>query len=75
VGLREIHIDARDDGLEVWVKYFGFLPRLPDLLAAQYVRWARGRKGCDPEPPRQAMDYPVEFLKSRDTLELYKVIS
>jgi len=73
-GLKEIHINALDDGLVVWVKKFGFLPRLPGVLATEYADWAR-RKGIDPSPPVQPADYPEEFLRSRNSLELYKVVS
>lgn len=72
-GVKELHIDARDDGLVVWVKSFGFLPRLPGVLATEYGNWAR-RRGLDPTPPERAADYPAEFLRARDTLELFKVI-
>jgi hypothetical protein len=72
-GLKEIHINARDDGLIVWVKNFGFLPQLPDVLATEYGDWA-GRRGLDPTPPVRAADYPAEFLRARDTLELFKVV-
>lgn len=72
-GLREIHINAREDGLVVWMKSFGFLPRLPKILATDYAGWARQR-GLPPKPPDHATDYPAEFLRSRDSLELFKVI-
>lgn len=72
-GVREIHMNARDDGLVVWVKNFGFLPRLPRVLATEYAEWAR-RRGISPSPPERAADYPAEFLRARDTLELFKVI-
>ena len=73
-GVREIHMSARDDGLVVWVKDFGFLPRSLPLLAEEYVRWARQRRGVAPEPPTRAADYPPEFLRSRDSLDLFKVL-
>lgn len=73
-GVKEIHMNARDDGLVVWMKGFGFLPRSLPLLAAEYVRWARQRPNVAQEPPALAADYPPEFLRSRDSLELFKVI-
>lgn len=73
-GVREIHMNARDDGLVVWVKSFGFLPRSSPFLATEYIRWARQRRGVAQEPPTSAADYPSEFLRSRDSLELFKVI-
>jgi len=71
--LREVHLNAREDGLVVWVKSFGFLPRLPAVLATEYEDWAQRRR-MDPTPPSRPADYPEEFLRSRDTLDLYKVI-
>lgn len=71
--LREIHIDARDDGLVVWVKHFGFQPRFPKVLRNDYIAWAR-RHRRDAEPPARPEDYPEDFLRSRDSLELYKEI-
>jgi hypothetical protein len=73
-GVREVHMNAREDGLVVWVKGFGFLPRSSLLLADEYVRWARRRQDVAREPPTRAADYPSEFLQSRDSLELFKVI-
>lgn len=73
-GVREIHIDAREDGLVVWIKCFGFLPRSPSVLPADYPGWARQRKGVAPDPPAHPSDYPEEFLRSRSSLELFKVI-
>jgi hypothetical protein len=73
-GVREIHMNAREDGLVVWVKGFGFLPQSPPSLATQYVRWARQRHDVAREPPAHVADYPSEFLRSRDSLELFKVI-
>jgi hypothetical protein len=73
-GVREIHMNARDDELVVWVKDFGFLPRSLPFLATEHVQWARQRRDLAPEPPTRAADYPSEFLRSRDSLELFKVI-
>lgn len=73
-GVKEIHIDARDEGLIVWVKKFGFLPRLPEALATQYDDWASKRPHAARQPPSLAADYPPEFLRSLNSLELYKVI-
>lgn len=73
-GVREIHMNARDEGLVVWVKSFGFLPLSPPSLATEYVRWARQRRGFALEPPTRIADYPSEFLRSRESLELFKVI-
>lgn len=73
-GLSEIHMTAMDDGLEVWVKKLGFLPVNAGALAAEYPGWARAR--AHPlEPPLNAVDYPSEFLRSRNQLDLYKVLA
>lgn len=67
-------MSARDDGLVVWIKDFGFLPRSLPLLAEEYIRWTRQRRGVAQEPPTRAADYPPEFLRSRDSLDLFKVL-
>jgi GNAT superfamily N-acetyltransferase len=72
-GLSEIHMTAMDDGLEVWVKKFRFLPVNAGALAAEYPGWARPR--AQPiEPPEDPADYPSAFLRSRNQLDLYKVL-
>lgn len=73
-GVREIHMNAREDGLVVWIKEFGFLPQSLPFLATEYIQWARQRRDVAREPPTRAADYPSEFLRSRDSLELFKVI-
>jgi hypothetical protein len=47
-GVREVHMNAREDGLVVWVKGFGFLPRSSLLLADEYVRWGATTTGRCP---------------------------
>ena len=71
-GIREIHLTAVDDGLVVWIKRFGFLPVKPDLLEEDYEGWARTwQRDPTPVPP---CNLPDDFLKSRDKLDLYKVL-
>jgi hypothetical protein len=72
-GVKEIHIVAHDDGLVVWIKKFGFLPRRPGALATVYANWAH-RSGVPPVPPARPADYPESFLRSLNSLELYKVV-
>jgi hypothetical protein len=73
-GQREIHMTAMHDGLEVWVKKFGFLPANAGALAAEYPGWARAR-GQPLEPPLDVREYPADFLRSRNQLDLYKVLT
>ena len=72
-GVKEIHIVAHEDGLVVWIKKFGFLPRRPGALATMYASWAQ-RRNIAQSPPISPADYPESFLQSLDSLELYKVI-
>jgi GNAT superfamily N-acetyltransferase len=74
-GLKEIHISARDEGCVVWPKKFGFIPRAPRYLEENYVEWARRRHIELPATLPNVSDYPEEFLRSRKSLDLYKVIS
>jgi hypothetical protein len=73
-GVREIHMTAVQDGRWVWMKYFGFLPREPELLAEKYKGWA-SRRHPTPGPPTSPSDYPSDFLSSLGSLMLYKVLS
>ena len=74
-GLREIHMTAVHDGLWVWTrKEFGFQPANAGALAAEHPGWARLR-GQPIQPPEDVVDYPEEFLRSRNQLDLYKVIA
>jgi hypothetical protein len=74
-GLREIHMTAMHDGLWVWTRReFGFRPANAGALAAEYPGWARAR-GQPLQPPQDIVDYPEEFLRSRNQLDLYKVLA
>ncbi len=83
-GVREIHIDARDDGLVVWIK-FGFLPQEPEALQEKYGEWARrvtarlraeGSATSPPklDPPEDPRAYPEAFLREQQGVMLYKVV-
>jgi hypothetical protein len=72
-GIREIQLNATSAGPVVWIRKFGFMPRESGALALSYTAWARER-GQDPEPPADPANYPVDFLKLRSHLTLYKVL-
>lgn len=48
-GIREVQINATQDGPVVWLKR-GFLPKEPGSLKTLYPSWA-ARNGYDPTPP------------------------
>lgn len=73
--VREIHIDAHDQGPAVWIKRFGFQPEDPDELLADYEQWARRARAPTRFPPSTVAALPDEFLNGKPHLRLYKVLA
>jgi hypothetical protein len=74
-GVKEIHLQAVDDGRFVWIKHFGFqpVPNIARLLPAQYEAWST-EKGRAAVAIGSVVDYPDEFLASLGRLDLVKVL-
>lgn len=62
-------------GRFVWMrKPFCFRPANPALLAASFRRWSQQRFGEVRPAPESPCDYPVEFLKIFQELDLFKPV-
>jgi GNAT superfamily N-acetyltransferase len=71
--IREIHMNAQQDGPVVWVRSFGFIPVDQQPLWAEWRSWARRRR-LDPAAVTTCSQLPEAFLSGYSSLELYKVV-
>lgn len=71
-GVVEVHLDAMDDGLEVWPK-LGFEAYSPGIVVEAWEAWADAL-GHDPKPFPKMRDYPRDFLRSLGYVHMYKVV-
>lgn len=75
--VREVHLQAQQDGLVVWPKLgFTTTPDRLALLRQEYTSWARRAKSAPPAVWPDALDeFPAEFLRSRGQLDMFKVLA